>query len=126
MAPRILFVAAALCCVSACRSTEFCTTSIEPGIIVRIRDSKSKLPAAEGASGYVRDGSYVDSLRTAEGDAQGVLISLQAAFERPGVYTIVVVNDGYQTWKKDGVKVGSDECHVRTVYVTADLVKVTK
>jgi hypothetical protein len=100
--------------------------SVEPAIVVTIKDSKSKLPAAEGATGYVRDGSYVDSLRTGGSNGRGVPISLKAADERPGLYTVVVIKDGYQTWKKERVRVWKDECHVLTVSLTADLVSLTE
>jgi predicted lipoprotein with Yx(FWY)xxD motif len=126
MTPRVLLLPALLCCLVACDDTVFCSDSVEPAIDVEIRDSESGLPAAELATGYVRDGDYVDSLRTARGNGQGVPLSLQAADERPGVYTVVVIKDGYQTWRKDGVRVGRDECHVRTASLIADLVPTTK
>lgn len=123
MARRILLLTA-VCSLIACDSpdsTHPCTLVLEPAIVVRIRDSVSKLPAAEGATGYVREGSYLDSLRT-----HNVELSKQAAFERPGTYTVVVIKTGYQTWKKDGVRVGSNECHVETVSLDAYLVKQTE
>lgn len=126
MAPRVLLLPALFCCLAACDSPIYCTLSIEPAIEVRIRDAESGLPAAEGATGYVSDGSYLDSLRTAASNGQGVLLSLQAADERPGVYTVVVLNDGYQTWKREGVRVTEDECHVQTVRLDAELVQTTK
>ena len=121
MAPRALLLPAFLCCLPACNDSVFCSASEEPAIEVVIRDSGSGLPAAEGATGFVRDGSYVDSLRTYGGN-----LSLRAANERPGVYTVVVLKDGYQTWQKQGVRVGRDECHVKTVSLNADLVQATK
>ncbi len=125
MAPRILLLLAALCSLPACNNPFdssdpiFCTMDIKPAIVVRIRDSVSKLPITEGATGYVREGSYLDSLRTYAGTGQ-------AASERRGVYTVVVMNNGYQTWKKDGVRVRRNQCHVETVTLNADLVRTTE
>ncbi len=73
--------------------------------------------------GYARDGSYVDSLRAYGSNGQGVLLSLRGANERPGTYTVVILKDGYQTWKKEDVRVRADECHVRTVSLTAELIR---
>jgi hypothetical protein len=87
--------------------------------------SFSRVVKADGATGYVKDGSYVDSLQ-AYGERDGVLSSMDAAFERPGTYTVVVMKDGYQTWERQAVKVGHDVCHVQTVTLTANLVSTTE
>jgi hypothetical protein len=42
------------------------------------------------------------------------------------VYTVVVMKSGYQTWKRDGVRVDHDECHVLTVTLDANLVKLAE
>ena len=130
MARRYLLLLAVICCLGACNypldSNIMCTDSIEPAIEVRVRDAESGLPTAEGATGYVQDGSYVDSLRAYGFNGQGVQLSFRAANERPGVYTVVVIKSGYQTWKKDGVRVSRDECRVQTRSLTADLMPTTK
>ena len=129
MTPRVLVLPAVLCCLAACDSPDspiFCSDSVEPAIEVRVRVSESGLPAAEGATGYVQEGSYLDSLQTYGFDGQGVPLSFRAADERPGVYTVVVIKEGYVTWKKERVHVWNDECHVLTVTLSADLVPSAK
>jgi hypothetical protein len=120
-----LLLAAALGSLAACDSSSdsfhACTTDLRPAIAVKIEDSVSKLPIEHGVSGYVRDGDYVDSLRVFDGFSKGI-----AATERPGVYTVVVMKSGYQTWKRDGVRVDHDECHVLTVTLDANLVKLAE
>lgn len=106
MAPRFLLIPALVCCLAACDSPVFCTLTVEPAIEVVVKDSKSGLPAAEGAIGYVSDGDYLDSLRTSGS------LHMRAANERPGLYTVVVIKNGYRTWKKEGVIAIRDECHV--------------
>jgi len=125
-----LLVVATVGWLAACNSTESsgiikCTLDLKPAIVVKIRDAASQLPAADGATGYVRDGSYVDSLE-AYGETEAGLLSMQAARERPGTYTVIVMKDGYQTWERQAVKVGHDVCHVQTVTLTADLVSTTE
>jgi len=126
MIPRSLLWITALSCLAALGSCRYCSTSIEPAIEVQVRDVESGLPAAERATGYVQDGSYVDSLQTYGSNGQGVPLSFRAADERPGIYTVVVIKEGYQTWKREGVRVDRDECHVQTRSLTAALVPTTE
>lgn len=109
----IVSLALAPALAGSCESPIFCTDNIEPGIVVEIRDAATSASIAGGATGYVRDEGYVDSL-TAHTNS-----SLQAALERPGIYEIVVHHEGFQDWRKTGVGVSADECHVRTVRVVA-------
>jgi hypothetical protein len=98
-----------------------CTASVEPAVIVEIRDARSGAPLAAEARGVVRDGAYVDSLRPAE--SSGVaLYSRRAADERAGTYAIEVQRIGYQTWTASGISVGRGDCHVETRRVTASVV----
>lgn len=104
----------------SCDSPVVCSDSIEPGIVVEIRNAATNAPIADGATGYVRDGAYVDSLTAHSND------SLQAAFERPGTYEVFVHHDGFRDWHTSGVRVKADECHVRTVRVVASLDSLTR
>jgi hypothetical protein len=100
-----------------------CTASIEPAVVVEIRDARTGAPLASGASGVVAEGTYADSLRPYEG-AGGTtpsLFSRRAADERPGTYAVTVAHPGYQTWTATGVRAGSDACHVRTQRLRAAL-----
>ena len=99
-----------------------CTTSVEPGIVVEIRDAATGAPMAAQAMGQVEDHRFADSL-AAHGFAGNppVMLSRASAFERPGTYVVTVFAPGYLPWVRDAVEVHDDECHVRTVTLEARL-----
>ncbi|MFW6040040.1 MAG: hypothetical protein ACOC9N_03075 [Gemmatimonadota bacterium] len=102
-------------------SAPVCTTSVEPGIVVEVYHADTGEPAAEGARGRVRDGTFSDSLWV-HGARDGRLHSLAGAWERAGTYEVEVVKEGFLTWTREDVEVEEGECHVRTVELRADLV----
>lgn len=104
-----------------CSTAPICTLSVDPGIIVTIRDATDGSPIAATARGLVRDGTFSDSLRPFGGLGDGTLISRAAADERPGVYTVTVEHLGYAPWQRIGVRVRPGECHVASAQLTADL-----
>jgi hypothetical protein len=65
-----------------------------------------------------REGAYVDSARM-YGDVPVETVGL--AEERAGTYEVSVERTGYRSWHRAGVRVTADECHVRTVSLTARL-----
>jgi hypothetical protein len=109
-----------------CRSlfgsgAESCSASVEPAVVVEIRDARTQLPLAASARGVVRDGTYVDSLRPHSGGGTPfILISRFAAFERRGTYSVKVEAPRYRTWTLGGVVVIADQCHVRTRHLRAE------
>jgi len=100
-------------------SMRLCSTSIEPGIEVVVRDASTHQSIAEGSTGYVRDGAYADTLQPYGMSSSGVLGSFRAADERPGSYEVVVQHEGYREWRKTDVPVYPGECHVSTTHVVA-------
>lgn len=108
--------------VIACRNatTGDCAAYVAPAVAVEVRDSNTGLPIAEGARGAAHDGTYIDSLRPFQSSG-GALLSLQAAPERPGTYSIEVQRTGYQDWTVSGVQAKSGQCGVQTTTVRADL-----
>ena len=101
-----------------------CTASIEPGVIVEIRDSRTGAPLGDSARGVVRDGAFVDSLSPAGGTTEGgapQLHALRAADERPGTNVVEVRHPGYRAWDTSGVLVPAGVCHVRTQHLRARL-----
>ena len=97
-----------------------CTLSIEPAIIVQVRDS-SGIPRADSAQGFVIDGTYTDSLRWAAMDSLGRVTALRGADERAGTYAVLITRPGYLTWSRSGVQVRDGDCHVRSVTLEAVL-----
>lgn len=89
-----------------------CTDILVPGIAVDVRDSQSNAQITDGLRVIARDGAFADTAENGH---------LAVAFERAGTYTVTVEKDGYQTWLRSGVRVSRDECHVRTVALTAQL-----
>jgi hypothetical protein len=114
----------ALTALAAACSTEpsACTASIEPGIVVGIRDSVTGAPLAEQATGQVEEHLFADSLWAYEASGDPlVLLSRASAFERPGRYIVTVVAPGYATWIRNQVEVRAGACHVGTVHLDARL-----
>jgi hypothetical protein len=101
-----------------------CTASVEPAIVVEIRDARTGAAIAAGAYGAVRDDEYLDSLRpyASHGPTNASLYSRRAADERVGVYAVEVRHAGYRPWTAVPVRVTRDECHVRTQTLRAALV----
>ena len=93
-----------------------CTDEIRPALIVEVRDSVSGEFVGPGARVTAVDGSFIETVVTTS-EATGYAL----AHERAGNYTITAEQEGYQLWRRDGVRVTRDECHVRTVYLTARL-----
>ncbi|MBX2992148.1 MAG: carboxypeptidase regulatory-like domain-containing protein [Bacteroidetes bacterium] len=98
-----------------------CTTEARAGIQIDIRDSLSGQPAAIGATVVVQHNTYIDTLR-------GILLAdsltVSGAYERPGIYTIIITKSGYVDWIRPDVVVNKDECHVITVRLEARLERV--
>ena len=118
--------AGSLLLLAACSSPTdgvACTGSVEPAIVVEIRDARTGAAIAAGAQGVVTDGAYSDPLLPYEssGPAPDDLYSRRAAAERPGTYAVQVTHAGYQPWSAAGVQVGRDVCHVRTRRLKATL-----
>ena len=113
---NILVVLLVTLALSGCSEWGGCTTSVEPGVIVEIRDAVGGTPIAATASGSVRDGSFQDSLRLYDG-----ALTRAGADEREGTYTVRVLHTGYVTWERTGVRVQDAGCHVDTVTLQAEL-----
>lgn len=93
-----------------------CTTILQPGIRAVVRDSTTNAGLAASAVAVVREGTFIDTLRAT---ADSVLFG---ADERAGTYRLEVSHPDYRTWSRDGIRVTSDRCHVRTVRVPVLLV----
>jgi hypothetical protein len=103
-----------------------CTASSEPAVVVWVYDAETGSPAAHGATGWVREGAYTDTLTPyhfASGNPES-LLSLRGADERPGTYEVRVEKAGYEPWTRTGVRARPGTCHVQTVDVDAHLVAV--
>lgn len=96
-----------------------CTLNIVPGIVVTIVDSMSGEPRAAAAFAEARAGGFADTLDP--GGFQGqVMTSRSGAWERVGIYDVVVRAPGYGDWRRS-VIVRSNSCHVITEQLRAEL-----
>jgi hypothetical protein len=120
--PRIpaaaLLAGAASLALGACSVVPLtCTDEARPTLSVEVRDARTGVPAAQGARGVIREGTYSDSLRA----VTETLLVAENTFERPGTYDVTVEKAGYLAWTERGVVVTADACHVRSRTITARL-----
>jgi hypothetical protein len=110
----ITALALAVLTVASCNPFLSCTSQVQAGIAVEVKDAATGVPAADGARGIVRDGAFVDSLF-------GTSTHMSGAYERPGVYEVIIAKEGYREWRTAGVEVTSGRCHVNTAQLLAML-----
>ena len=120
---RILIGSAALALVAAaCSRTPeppvACTMEARPGIAVAVTDSATGQPVTGAVTLVLREGTHVERV---EGTTPGGEIF--AAYERAGTYEVTVAAPGYRIWRRTGVRVTADECHVRATRLAARLLK---
>ena len=109
MAPsRSLLVLAVPLFLQGC-TVPGCDAYLLYGISASIRDSVSGAGITSDTRGVVREGAFVDTLRSFQ---ESVLVG---APERAGTYRLEVSATGYQDWARDGIVVLDDGCHVRPV-----------
>ena len=109
---------------NACSEPGACLANVEPGVEVEVRDAVSDDFLSVVPLGVVREGTYQDSLRiqaTTLDDPPRV-VTLAAADERSGRYTVHINAEGYQAWDTAGVNVAQGDCHVQTAQFTARLI----
>lgn len=105
-----------------------CDRYASPSVVVQVRDLVTGAYIASGATLVLRDGAFVDSVSMPadETTRNGVGLMTENSLERAGVYSVTVRRAGYARWVREGVKVTADECHVRTVLLTARLIPLTQ
>lgn len=90
-----------------------CTDEARPGLVVTVRDSVTTATLS-GAQVVARTATTAD---TSRGDLPNGAYAL--AYETPGTYEVTVEKAGYRLWMRGNVRVTRDECHVKTVSLTA-------
>jgi hypothetical protein len=98
---------------SACQFATGCDMYAAPGLSITARD------ATTGASIQGNDVRVILSAERQADTTRSLPASL--AYESPGTYTVVLEVPGYLRWERAGIRVRADNCHVKTVQVTADL-----
>ena len=108
-------VAALLIALVGCEKSPFntvCTDEARPGLLVSVRDSISGAAVSE-ARVIARTGTTAD---TSSGAFNGLY---PLAYEKAGIYQVLVEHTDYRTWVRANVRVTADECHVQSVSLTA-------
>ena len=129
LAQAPLTIAAALVCVMLAGCVEdgvVCTAEYVPGITIEVRDAATGAPAACGATAWFISGSWSEMSERWWGCDMPDSLSLpilRGAYERSGVYTVLVLKDGYAPWSRDEIEVREDACHVLTVELKAMLIR---
>lgn len=117
----VALTAALSSCIAIVDPGVSCTREARPGISVTILDSATSAPAGSSSRIVARDGLVADSVPSQWTAASDGPFGL--AYERPGSYILTITKTGYRDWTKSGIVVTADQCHVRTVPVTALLQK---
>lgn len=105
---------------SEARTMTPCTPSIEPAITVTVADAQTGTFLR--ATIVATDGNFKEELNLRGVTAAGQVI-YGGAFERPGIYTVRVSRDGYETSTLKDIKVTKEQCHVLTRHLTVMLKK---
>lgn|SRR5688572_3770758 len=98
-----------------------CTLIALPGVTVTVVDSATNAPVEGDVIVVATHGPYADTAVVPP-----LLNGTRTAFlaeERAGFYRVEVRAPGYATWTSPLLHVVQEDCHVRTVAVTARLVK---
>ena len=124
----IVAVALPLAALGACDALSSltsgdCTTIAIAGISVTVVDSVTRASLTQGTTVRAYDGSYSDSM-TVSGDVGTNEFPIAVAFEHAGTFRVTVTHPGYAAWTVDNVRVTKDGCHVKTVALVAELVRV--
>jgi hypothetical protein len=101
-----------------------CPGVVSRAIEVEVRDARTGAPAAAGALGIAREGSFADTLRVVgwmtHPDPETAHL-LGGAEERPGLYAVRVEKPGYLPWERSGVRAQRGPCGVVTARLQANL-----
>jgi len=95
-----------------------CTTEGYYAIAIRAEAAPTGDVLSPAATVVARSGTYADSVTGSPGS-----VDLFVAFERSGVYDVLVRVDGYRDWRQTGVRVTrTGECDkLSTVHLTTVL-----
>ena len=110
---RLMPALLSLCLIPTTACGSVCTTEFVPGILVLLDDDLSNVTVT------ATEGSFTETVNVPPGASAVLLV-----YERPGTYRIEVNAPGYASWTMSTVRVEADDCHVRTVELTAELVPV--
>lgn len=101
-----------------------CPAVVAPAVVVEVRNATTGDPEAGDAEGRLIDGDFNESMRVGASNSEGIPVTLEGAYERPGTYTVLIEKEGFESWSRSGVQAEEDECGVVTERITAELAPV--
>jgi hypothetical protein len=90
-----------------------CTAILYGVIEVDVVDSISRVPAAAGATVWLR-GPYSDSLTVPDSATSSLATIWTEDHVKAGTYSVQVQKSGYHLWNRAGIRVEADRCHTTT------------
>lgn len=99
-----------------------CPAVIGDAVEVTVIHATTEALEADGATGVLRDGEYVDTMEVSRYNGNGEPVALSGGLGRPGTYTIRIWKDGFEPWTRTRVAVKSGRCTVNKRRLTARLV----
>lgn len=100
--------------LTSCRYLGICDDSYQPGIEIVFKNHNGEF-ISDKVTALVFEGNYIDTLSVLSVSQSGQVLSLGGAYERPGVYALIVVSDEYETYTETGIIVRNGDCHVKLV-----------
>jgi hypothetical protein len=117
----IMTTLAAALLLAGCRdpvenTIQVCDDYAAAGLNVTAADSITGNAIATPVVVVAREGTFTDTRTLSEQQPIAAL-----AWERAGTYTVEISAQGYLLWRRFGVRVDEDECHVIPVVIHAKL-----
>jgi hypothetical protein len=92
-----------------------CTTDSRPGLVLSAVDSATGQAITSSSLVIAQEGAFADTARIF------IAPTYYFLYERAGTYVVTVAHTGYAVWRRSGVTVTADQCHVQRVTMTAAL-----
>ncbi len=115
--------------VAACDGLPFapdddiiCTAEYRSGLQVEVRDAETGAPAGTGATVRARAPGFTEELHAVQTEVGAEVLLFHGVGERAGTYEVSVERPGYESWRRAGVTISRDACHVIPIRLEARLV----
>lgn len=110
---RVLLIAA-LVTFSGCDTFDSdCDTAAYPAIELVVKNEAGEY-VCDQVTAVVFEDNFRDTLVESRINEAGQVILLSGAFEREGVYSLIITSDEYETYTDTQIVVRDGQCHVKT------------
>lgn len=90
-----------------------CDEQTYPAIELTVKNEVGEY-VCDSVTAVVFEGGFRDTLMEWRMNETGQVISLSGAFEREGIYSLIITSDVYETYTDTQIVVRADQCHVKT------------